>query len=365
MTADKPPAAPTPPPRDFRRDLPRATLVVLFICGLLAAVFWVLRPFIAPAIWATLIVVAAWPLLLRVQARLGGRRWAAVLVMLIGLSMLFLLPVAVVGLTILQNASDIMNAIEHAPDLATATAPGWIAALPLVGKPIAAFWAKTFAGGVDGLWTTVEPYSVRVSTWFVEQIGSVGLMLAHGALVLVLSALLFSQGELAAAQLRRVFRRLGGGHGEAMLAIASQAIRGVALGVGLTAVIQSTLAGISLTIAGAPFAGLLSMAIFLCYLGQIGSLPVMIPTIAWMYWSGQFGWATFLVVATAVIAGLDNVLSPLLIRKGVDLPILLILAGVIGGLIAYGLVGIFIGPVVLAVAYTLLNAWVAEYEDQR
>ncbi|MGL4541826.1 MAG: AI-2E family transporter YdiK [Polymorphobacter sp.] len=349
--------------RSFRDDLPRATLVVLFICGLLAAVFWVLRPFIGSAIWATLIVVAAWPLMLRLQKWFGGRRWAAVATMLIALLMLFMLPVLVVGLTIVQNATDIMTAVEHAPELATPTAPAWIAGLPLVGSRIAALWQQTVAGGAEGVWATVEPYSGRVSSWFVGQLGSAGLVLAHGALVLLLTALLFSKGELAAAQVRRVFRRLGGAHGETMLTIAGQAIRGVALGVGLTAVIQSTLAGISLTVAGAPFAGLLTMAIFLCYLGQIGSLPVMIPTIIWMYWSGNFGWATFLVVATAIIASLDNILSPLLIRKGVDLPLLVIISGVIGGLIAYGLVGIFIGPVVLAVAYTLLNAWVAEMEQ--
>jgi predicted PurR-regulated permease PerM len=354
---------PTISPRSFREDLPRATLVVLFICGLLAAVFWVLRPFIGSAIWATLIVVAAWPLMLRLQKWLGGRRWAAVGVMLLALLMLFMLPVIVVGLTIVQNANDIMLAAEHLPDLATPTAPAWIADLPMVGSKIAVLWQKTVAGGAEGVWDTVQPYSGSVSTWFVGQLGSAGLMLAHGALMLLLTALLFSKGEFAAAQVRRIFRRLGGAHGETMLTIAGQAIRGVALGVGLTAVIQSTLAGISLTIAGAPFAGLLTMAIFLCYLGQIGSLPVMIPTIAWMYWSGHFGWATFLVVATAIIAGLDNVLSPLLIRKGVDLPILVIISGVIGGLIAYGLVGIFIGPVVLAVAYTLLNAWVEEMDD--
>ena len=349
--------------RSFREDLPRATLVVLFICGLLATVFWVLRPFIGPAIWATLIAVAGWPLMLHLQKWFGGRRWAAVAVMLLALLMLFMLPVLVVGLTIVQNANDIMLAAGHLPELATPTAPAWISGLPLVGAKAALLWEKTIAGGAEGVWSTVEPYSGRVSTWLVSQLGSVGLTLAHGALMLLMTALLFSKGEVAAAQVRRVFRRLGGSHGETMLTIAGQAIRGVALGVGLTAVIQSTLAGISLTIAGAPFAGLLTMAIFLCYLGQIGSLPIMVPTIAWMYWTGNFGWATFLVVATAIIAGLDNVLSPLLIRKGVDLPIMLIISGVIGGLIAYGLIGIFIGPVVLAVAYTLLNAWVEEMDD--
>jgi predicted PurR-regulated permease PerM len=160
--------------------------------------------------------------------------------------------------------------------------------------------------------------------------------------------------------LLKIGRRLGGHHGEAVVVLASQAIRGVALGVGVTAVVQSVLGGIGLAIAGVPYAGLLTVVMFIFCIAQLGPVLVLAPAVAWLYWSGDSGWGTFLLVVTGVVGTLDNVLRPMLIRMGADLPLLLIFAGVVGGLLAFGLVGIFIGPVVLAVAYTLLQAWVGD-----
>jgi predicted PurR-regulated permease PerM len=131
----------------------------------------------------------------------------------------------------------------------------------------------------------------------------------------------------------------------------------VALGVVVTAVAQSMLGGIGLAVAGVPFASLLTALMFILCLAQIGPGLVLIPAVVWMYYAGDALWATVLLVFTIVAAAMDNVLRPFLIRKGADLPLLLILAGVIGGLLATGLLGIFIGPTVLAVGYTLLNAW--------
>ena len=142
--------------------------------------------------------------------------------------------------------------------------------------------------------------------------------------------------------------------------LAGQAIRGVALGVVVTALVQAALGGLGLVIAGVPFAALLTAVVaFLC-IAQIGPTPVLVPALIWLYWSGETGWGTFLVVWTVIVVTIDNVLRPLLIKRGADLPLLLIFAGVIGGLLAFGLVGVFVGPVVLAVAYTLLRAWIAD-----
>ena len=114
--------------------------------------------------------------------------------------------------------------------------------------------------------------------------------------------------------------------------------------------------------AGLPYSGVLTVLMFMFCLAQLGPMPVLVPAVIWLYWSGQSGWGTFLVVVTLLAGTLDNVVRPALIRLGADLPVLLIFAGVVGGLLAFGLVGIFIGPVVLAVAFRLLQAWVAETE---
>ena len=132
----------------------------------------------------------------------------------------------------------------------------------------------------------------------------------------------------------------------------------------MTAIAQSVLGGIGLAVAGVPFAPLLSALMFLLCLAQVGPALVLIPAVVWMYFVGDTVWATVLLAFTVPAMTLDNILRPILIRKGADLPLLLILAGVIGGLIATGLLGIFLGPTVLAVSYTLLNAWISEVDDQ-
>ncbi|MBE0549830.1 MAG: AI-2E family transporter, partial [Rubrivivax sp.] len=136
------------------------------------------------------------------------------------------------------------------------------------------------------------------------------------------------------------------------------AIRGVALGVGVTALVQALLGGIGVAAAGVPVAGLLTAVMFMLCIAQLGPLLVLVPAVIWVLWSGDTGWGIALGIWSAMVATIDNVIRPLLIRLGADLPLLLIFAGVIGGLFAIGLLGIFVGPVVLAVAYKLLQAWV-------
>jgi predicted PurR-regulated permease PerM len=128
----------------------------------------------------------------------------------------------------------------------------------------------------------------------------------------------------------------------------------------VTAVVQSVLGGIGLAIVGTPFVGLLTALMFVLAVAQIGAAPVLFCVVAWMYWEGDTGLATGLLIWTLIVSSMDNILRPYLIKRGGQLPLLLVFAGVIGGLVAFGLVGIFVGPLVLAVAYRLLQAWVSD-----
>jgi predicted PurR-regulated permease PerM len=175
-----------------------------------------------------------------------------------------------------------------------------------------------------------------------------------------LAAVMFAYGETAAAGIKLFARRLAGDRGTEVIVTASQAIRAVALGVGVTAIVQALLGGIGLAITNVPFAAVLTALMFMLCIAQIGVIPVLLPATIWLYWHGDTSWAIFLLVWMLIVASLDNFLRPYLIKQGADLPMLLILAGVIGGLLSFGLVGIFVGPAVLAVSYTLLQTWVAE-----
>jgi predicted PurR-regulated permease PerM len=348
-----------PPPA---RDLARITLGVLFIGLLIFACLWVLQPFIAATVWATMIVVATWPMMLVVQARLGGRRWAAVTVMTIVMLLVLVVPLTLAIATIVDNADDI---IDWTKDVATATVPsppGWVADIPVIGPKISGEWMKLAATSRDDLTTQAAPYVRKMIQWFAGQAGGFGLTLLHFLLTLVVTAILYATGESAATGVRRFARRLATERGDSSVVLAGQAIRAVALGVVVTAIVQSIAAGIGLAVAGVPYVTVLTAVIFILCIAQLGPILVLAPAVGWLYWTGDAVWGTVLLVWTLLVGMLDNILRPVLIRRGADLPLLLIFAGVIGGLISLGIIGLFVGPVVLAVTYRLLESWIADID---
>lgn len=349
---------------EVKHDLTRTTLAVLFIGALIAASFWVMRPFLPATVWGAMIVIATWPIMLRVQARLWNSRKLAVVVMTIALLLVLVLPLSLAIISIVENADQIAVWARSLASFEMPPTPEWLGRLPLVGGAAVRAWERLAATGIGGLAPKAAPYAGNVTRWFIAQAGSAGYVLVHFLLTVVIAAILFASGERVAAAVRRFGHRLAGERGERAVRLAGQAIRGVALGVIVTALIQSALGGIGLAIAGVPFATVLTAVMFMLCIAQLGPVLVLLPAIIWMYWNGDTSWATFLLVWAIPVGGLDNFLRPILIKRGADLPILLICAGVIGGLIGFGLVGIFVGPVVLSVAYTLLTAWVAEEPEQ-
>jgi len=349
-----------PPP-----DLVRTTLGVLFIGALIAAAFWILRPFIGATIWATMLVVATWPVMKWFEARLWGRRSLAVMVMTLLMLMLFMVPLSVSIATIVSHLDDIVSQAKTFAAAQIPHPPQWVGSLPFVGEKIVQVWEQAISGGSSGLVARLTPYADDIAKWFVSQAGSIGSIFLQFLLTVIVSALMYAGGESAALAVHRFGRRLAGVAGDNVVTLAGQAIRAVALGVGVTALVQSGLGGIALAIAGVPFAGLLAAVMLLLCIAQLGPGLVMFPAVAWLYWTDQTGWGTFLLVCSIVVVTMDNFLRPALIKRGADLPILLIFAGVIGGLLAFGLVGIFVGPVMLAVVYTLLDSWVGDGTTSR
>lgn len=357
------PRAPTP--TVTARDLTRTTLAVLFLGSLIGASFWVLRPFLGPAIWAAMIVVATWPLMQRLQRLLGGRRGLAVTLMSLLLLLLFVVPLVVAIGTLASNADQLVAWAKFAAAYEIPEkAPAWLAGLPLVGGLLSTLWEQAAAAGVRALASQllpkITPYAGDLTRWFVAEVGSLGLLVLQFLLTVAIAALMYAQGESASGLVRRFAQRLAGERGGEAVQLAADAVRGVALGVGVTALVQSLLGGAALALAGVPAAGLLTALMFMLCIAQVGPAPVLVPAAIWMFYDGNTGWGLFVAITAVVAMTLDNVLRPLLIRMGADLPLLLIFAGVIGGLFAFGLVGIFVGPVVLAVGYRLLEAWMDE-----
>jgi predicted PurR-regulated permease PerM len=349
-----------PPAPAGHHDLVRTILAVLFVAGLIATSFWILWPFLPAVIWATTLVVATWPLMLRVQRRLWHRRWLAVVVMTVALLLVFVAPFWLAIATISQNFERIMGWGNALASFRLPPAPLWLDNIPLFGSQIILLWERIEASGIDELAAKAAPYAGGAAGWFVSALGGFGIAVVQFVLTVVIAAVMYAGGEHAAAVVQRFGHRLAGERGRQSVLLAGQAIRGVALGVVVTALLQSMLGGIGLAMAGVPLAAVLTAVMFMMCIAQLGPGLVLIPAVVWLYWSSHPGWGTFLLVWSIIVISLDNIVRPLLIRKGAHLPMILLLAGVIGGLIAFGLVGIFLGPVVLAVAYTLLQAWLEE-----
>jgi predicted PurR-regulated permease PerM len=342
------------------RDLPRIVIGVLFIALLGFGSLFVLKPFLPALVWATMIVVATWPLLKRVQRAAGGRRWIAVIVMMVALLVILIAPLAAALWTLASQAERLV-ALTHI-NLSIPGPPAWVAALPMGGEAIADEWQKIAAAGPEALAARFAPYMTEIGKWLAAQLGGLGGILLLLGLTVILCAVLYSTGEIAARGVRAFFRRLDGERGDQSVVLAGASIRAVALGIVVTALVQTVLGALGLLIAGVPYVAVLAALMFICCIVQIGPTLVLLGGVGWLWYTGDHGWAIALGVWTVLVASLDNILRPVLIKRGADLPFLLILAGVLGGLLTLGIVGLFVGPVVLAITYNLLQAWVAEGE---
>lgn len=340
-------------------NLPRIVMSILAILVLLVGTFWVVQPFLLPGVWAVTIVVATWPLLTGLERRFGGRRAPAVVVMTLSLLVMVIVP-AYLAVSTLINQSDRLGALLEGVRLARIPPPpDWLQSLPF-GPKIASRWADIANTDPGTLAHKLEPYVLSVMRWLAAKMGSVGGLVVHFLVTVIIATILYVQGETAARGVRLFFRRLAGERADAVVVLAGQSIRAVALGVVVTAVLQTTVSGIGMAIAGIPHAGLLTAVVFLLCIAQVGPFLVMVPGVIWLYASGSAGWGTFFLLWTLVTISMDNLIRPWLITRGANLPMLLIFAGVIGGLLGFGVIGLFIGPVVLAVGYTLVKAWVNE-----
>ncbi|CAL4042388.1 AI-2E family transporter YdiK [Buchnera aphidicola] len=339
-------------------DLPQAIFSLFFFIILTLTSFWIIRPFFLGFSWASMIVIATWPFMLKLQFLFGGKRYFAVIIMTIFLLLIFIIPVVFLVNSLIENSVPLMNWLTSGklqfPNL------NWLQDIPIIGIKLFISYHKLLNEGGVSLITQIQPYMGITTEFFIIQVGNFGRFVVDLIFMLIFSSILYWNGEQVGNIIRHFAFRLAAKPGDAVVLLAGQAIRAVALGVVVTALVQGILGGIGLVTLGIPYASLLMILIILFCLIQLGPLPVLIPAIVWLYWHGNATSGTVLLVWSGILCILDHILRPVLIRIGADLPILLILSGVIGGLLAFGMIGLFIGPVVLVISYRLLSSWMNE-----
>lgn len=348
--------------KDRQVDLTRDTLAVVFLFALITASVWILLPFLGAILWATMIVVPTWPVLVKLQGWMKGRRWLAATIMTLLLSAVFLVPLSIGIGTLISSFDDIATRAMSLSTLTLPSPPEWLVKVPLVGARASSKWQELAALSGEELSAQLSPYLGKTIRWLAEQMGELGLLLVQILLTVVVAAVFYARGDAGAALVLQFGARLAGERGEHAVQLAGQAIRGVALGVVGTALVHAVLGGIGLLVVGVPFVIILTAVMFISSIVQVGVVPVLVCAVGWLYYTGHATAGTVLLVWTIVISPIDNILRPVLIRQGVDLPLLLIIVGVLGGMMAFGIVGIFVGPVLLAISYTLFTAWISEGE---
>jgi len=253
-----------------------------------------------------------------------------------------------------QGAGRLQDYFASAPQV-----PSWLSGLPIVGERLAKIWSQAMLaeGGIRGV---LEPYSDALRQMLVGAAGALGQSVLQIILSLVVATFFWVSGDALAATLRDILRRLGGETAAAALDVAGGAVRSVAYGVVGTAVIQAIIMAIGLAVAGVPGAVLLGFVTLLLALSQIGAPLIIVVwggAAYWLFAQDQQGWGVFMIFWGLVVSVIDNFIKPLLIGVGVAMPLSLTILGVFGGFVAFGFLGLFIGPTLIAIAFTLLEAW--------
>lgn len=359
-THNSPVAASPHPPSRLERGI-AATLLVALAIGC----FVVLRPFVAAILWGAILAYATWPVFGMVQRRLGIGRSAASLLMIVAAFLVMLAPLFLVVADVADGAKQLAKAGR---DILAAGLPGppdWIAAIPLVGSRVDDQWRSlsTQEQEIQGL---LAPYAAAMGRWGLDKGVNVGIVLAQGALELALALFVafffYRDGEALAGRARDGLSRLLGERGPRLLAVAGNTVKSVVYGVLGTALVQATLMLVGLLVAGVPNAVLLAFVTGVTSPLPIGPPVVWLGAAAWLYATAGWGWAVFMLAwGAGLVSMADNVVRPLLISRGGTTPIVVTLLGILGGVIAFGFLGLFIGPTLLAVGYSLVHEWTTRH----
>ncbi|MYN29697.1 AI-2E family transporter [Duganella levis] len=334
----------------------RLAAVILLVIGCLV----VLRPFLAAVLFAAAITISSWPLYLRLLARLKQRRTIAALVMSIGLTLLIIVPLTLVTWNIADNASSYYDQIKANLDSGTLDPPLWLKDIPLVGEMVDTYLRKLLHSREELL--NVAKNLLEPGRRLLLGGGMVlGSGVAQVSLAVFVSFFLYRDGQTILQALATAMNKLIGEQSVTVADTVSRTVRGVMYGLLGTALAQAAVAAVGFLIAGVPAVALLSVATFLFSLIPVGPPLIWGGATIWLFNHGDTGWAIFMFVwGMFVISGVDNVVKPMLISRGSSLPFILVLLGVMGGVLAFGFVGLFIGPTLLAVGLGLLRNWTAD-----
>lgn len=333
--------------------------LVLLVLGCLA----VLHPFLTALLWAAILVSVTWPAFAHLDRLLHGRRNLSALAMTLIVALVIIAPFALVATGLADNAAELSAAFKGQLERGFPAAPDWLNGLPLVGESLVSYWNDITHDG-NLLADELKRLLPVVQNGLLAAGKSLGQGLMELAFSVFIAFFIFRDVEAVEQRMSAVISRLAGERGRYLLKIAHNTVSGVVYGILGTALAQGVLAGIGFAIAGVPGALLLGLATFFFSVVPVGPPLIWIGAAVWLLQQGSMGWAIFVVLwGFFVISMVDNIIKPIIISRGSRLPFILVFLGVLGGVVTFGLIGVFLGPVLLAVGYRLLNEWSSSLVD--
>ena len=332
---------------------------IMLISLLIAGCVFVLYPFMAAMLFAAIICVFTWPLYQCIYAVLGRRDTLAAVTMTLLLLVALILPMAYLTVNLADSATVLLDEAQSALQSLQPAAPAWLKSLPILGEQLDESWQRALVSHEE-LMRLLNQYAEPIRSFLLQAVQLVMSGFMQLVLVVFVAFFFYRDGARLANHIVTIARRVGGEFGHEMLMLSCNTVKGVMLGVFGTALAQASVALFGFWLAGAPMPLLLALATFFLSVIPVGPPLVWGGASLWLFNHGDQGWAIFLLMyGLLVISTVDNIIKPILISHTSHLPLLLVVLGVLGGVLMFGFIGIFLGPTLLAVGLTLVSHWVA------
>ena len=329
----------------------RIGLVVLWV----GWCFQILRPFVIPIIWGMIIAVAIYPIYGYLRTLLKDSTRVAAILMTVGMLVILVWPAVLVGGLLVQNAEMVVNHIRDGT-LTVPPPPQGLETWPLIGEPLAKIW-NLASVNIQGAFAQLEPQIMMLAKWLLSVVTGTGLAILQFFVAVIIAGVLLAYSTPGHQLAHNIGRRLAGDRGAELADLAEATVRSVARGVLGVALIQSSLAGLGFFIAGIPAAGFWAFLCLILGVVQIGVLPIMIPVVLYVFSTTDTVTAVLFLIWSIFVGVIDNILKPLFLGRGLEVPMVVIFMGAIGGMLLSGIIGLFIGAVVLTLGYKLFLAW--------
>jgi predicted PurR-regulated permease PerM len=341
--------------RAFLNRTVEATVRIGLIAILVLYCFQIVRPFLIPVVWGVIIAVALHPNYLWLQRVLGERRTLAAVLFVVLALVLLVAPTFLLSDTLVTGVTGLARSLSEGK-LSIPMPPESVAGWPLIGEPLDKFW-RLASVNLAGALVEIGPQLKVLGKWLLSAAAGAGLGILQFILAIIIAGVILHHGESGKRVSYAIARRLAEEHGAGFIDLARATIRSVSRGILGVALLQSILAGLGFLAAGVPAAGLWAFLCLLLSVIQIGIFPITVPAIIYVFATGDTTTAVIFLVWNLMVGSLDNVLKPLLLGRGVNVPMAVIFVGAIGGFLASGIIGLFIGAVILVLGYELLLDW--------